>query len=296
MKFTKMHGCGNDYVYVNCFEETVDDRPALARLVSDRHFGVGGDGLICICPSDKADFAMDMYNADGSCAQMCGNGIRCVAKYVYERGMTDKTVIDVETGAGVKTLWLNVENGVVESVRVCMGQPEFKAEKIPVLTDGESFINQPMEVGGMQWNVTAVSVGNPHAVVFVDNVDWLDLPTIGPLFENCPLFPETEGIVNKANIARMKDGVILLNNSRGPLVVEQDLSDALNSGKVYAAGLDVVSTEPIRPDNPLLKAKNCFITPHISWAPRESRQRLMDIAVENLRAFLAGAPVNVVNP
>ena len=113
---------------------------------------------------------------------------------------------------------------------------------------------------------------------------------------HCPLFPETEGIVNKANIARMKDGVILLNNSRGPLVVEQDLSDALNSGKVYAAGLDVVSTEPIRPDNPLLKAKNCFITPHISWAPRESRQRLMDIAVENLRTFLAGAPVNVVNP
>ena len=113
---------------------------------------------------------------------------------------------------------------------------------------------------------------------------------------HCPLFPETEGIVNKANIARMKDGVILLNNSRGPLVVEQDLSDALNSGKVYAAGLDVVSTEPIRPDNPLLKARNCFITPHISWAPRESRQRLMDIAVENLRTFLAGAPVNVVNP
>ena len=177
-------------MYVNCFEETVEDRPALARLVSDRHFGVGGDGLICICPSDKADFAMDMYNADGSCAQMCGNGIRCVAKYVYERGMTDKTVIDVETGAGIKTLWLNVENGVVESVRVCMGEPEFKAEKIPVITEGESFINQPMEVGGMQWSVTAVSVGNPHAVVFVDNVDWLDLPTIGPLFENCPLFPE----------------------------------------------------------------------------------------------------------
>ena len=133
---------------------------------------------------------MRMFNMDGSEGKMCGNGIRCVAKYVYERGMTDKTVIDVETGAGVKTLWLNVENGVVESVRVCMGQPEFKAEKIPVLTDGESFINQPMEVGGMQWNVTAVSVGNPHAVVFVDNVDWLDLPTIGPLFENCPLFPE----------------------------------------------------------------------------------------------------------
>ena len=184
MKFTKMHGCGNDYVYVNCFEETVDDRPALARLVSDRHFGVGGDGLICICPSDKADFAMDMYNADGSQGQMCGNGIRCVAKYVYERGMTKKSVIDVETGAGVKTLWMNIENGVVESVRVCMGKPEFTAAKVPVLTESEVFINQPLEVGGMQWSVTAVSVGNPHAVVFVDNVDWLDLPTIGPLFEN----------------------------------------------------------------------------------------------------------------
>ncbi len=113
---------------------------------------------------------------------------------------------------------------------------------------------------------------------------------------HCPLFPETEGIINKANIAKMKDGVIILNNSRGPLVVEQDLADALNSGKVYAAGLDVVSTEPIKGDNPLLKAKNCFITPHISWAPKESRQRLMDIAVENCAAFLKGAPINVVNP
>ena len=190
MKFTKMHGCGNDYVYVNCFEETVDDRPALARLVSDRHFGVGGDGLICICPSDKADFAMDMYNADGSCAQMCGNGIRCVAKYVYERGMTDKTVIDVETGAGVKTLWLNVDDGEVESVRVCMGTPEFEPAKIPVDASGSAFIDQPVEVGGNVWNVTALSVGNPHAVVFVDDVDWLDLPNLGPLFENHPLFPE----------------------------------------------------------------------------------------------------------
>ena len=164
MKFTKMHGCGNDYVYVNCFEETVEDRPALARLVSDRHFGVGGDGLICICPSEKADFKMDMYNADGSVGQMCGNGIRCVAKYVYERGMTKKSVIDVETGAGVKTLWMNTENGIVESVRVCMGSPEFKAKNVPVLTESEVFINQPLEVGGMQWSVTAVSVGNPRGL------------------------------------------------------------------------------------------------------------------------------------
>ena len=192
MKFTKMHGCGNDYVYVNCFEENLppEERPALSRKVSDRHFGAGSDGLICICPSDKADFMMDMYNADGSQAQMCGNGIRCVAKYVYEHGMTDKTVIDVETGAGVKTLWLNVENGVVESVRVCMGTPAFEPASIPVDASGTAFIDQPVEVGGNIWNVTAVSVGNPHAVVFVDDVDWMDLPNIGPLFENHPLFPE----------------------------------------------------------------------------------------------------------
>ena len=190
MKFTKMHGCGNDYVYVNCFEETVEDRPALARLVSDRHFGVGGDGLICICPSERADFRMDMYNADGSAGEMCGNGIRCVAKYVYEHGMTDKTVIDVETGAGIKTLYLNVEDGEVKTVRVCMGSPEFASEKIPVTADTPEFINQPMEIGGTLWSVTCVNVGNPHAVVFVDDVDWLDLPAIGPLFENDPRFPE----------------------------------------------------------------------------------------------------------
>ena len=158
-----MQGCGNDYVYVNCFEEDLPEaaRPEFSRKVSDRHFGAGSDGLICICPSHKADFKMDMYNADGSQAQMCGNGIRCVAKYVYERGMTDKTVIDVETGAGVKTLWLNLEDGVVESVRVCMGTPVFEPAQIPVDASGTAFIDQPIEVGGNMWNVTAVSVGNP---------------------------------------------------------------------------------------------------------------------------------------
>lgn len=187
-----MQGCGNDYVYVNCFEEDLPEaaRPEFSRKVSDRHFGAGSDGLICICPSDKADFKMDMYNADGSQAQMCGNGIRCVAKYVYERGMTDKTVIDVETGAGVKTLWLNLEDGVVESVRVCMGTPVFEPAQIPVDASGTAFIDQPIEVGGNMWNVTAVSIGNPHCVVFVDDVEWMDLPSIGPLFENHPLFPE----------------------------------------------------------------------------------------------------------
>ena len=189
MKFTKMHGCGNDYIYVNCFEEEIKDRPAFARMVSDRHFGAGSDGLICICPSDKADFCMDMYNADGSNAQMCGNGIRCLAKYVYERGMTDKTQFNIETGAGVKTVWLNAENGVVSSVRVCMGKPEFESARIPVAADSPNFIAKPMEVAGMVWIVPCVSVGNPHAGTFVDNVGWLDLPVMARSSKTTPGSP-----------------------------------------------------------------------------------------------------------
>ena len=190
MKFTKMQGCGNDYIYVNCFAENVEDRPALARKISDRHFGIGGDGLICIDRSDVADFKMDMYNADGSHGKMCGNGIRCVAKYVYDNGMTDKTERTVETGSGVKTLQLQVEDGKVSTVRVCMGSPEFRPAQIPMKAEGENFIMRPIEVCGKRWDVTAVSMGNPHAVVFVDNVDWLNLEEIGPAFENHPMFPE----------------------------------------------------------------------------------------------------------
>ena len=190
MKFTKMQGCGNDYIYVNCFAENVEDRPALARKISDRHFGIGGDGLICIDRSDVADFKMDMYNADGSHGKMCGNGIRCVAKYVYDNGMTDKTELTVETGSGVKTLQLQVEDGKVSTVRVCMGSPEFRPAQIPMKAEGENFIMRPIEVCGKSWDVTAVSMGNPHAVVFVDNVDWLNLEEIGPAFENHPMFPE----------------------------------------------------------------------------------------------------------
>ena len=190
MKFTKMQGCGNDYMYVNCFAENVEDRPALARKISDRHFGIGGDGLICIDQSDVADFKMDMYNADGSHGKMCGNGIRCVAKYVYDNGMTDKTELTVETGSGVKTLQLQVEDGKVSTVRVCMGSPEFRPAQIPMKAEGENFIMRPIEVCGKRWDVTAVSMGNPHAVVFVDNVDWLNLEEIGPAFENHPMFPE----------------------------------------------------------------------------------------------------------
>lgn len=191
MKFTKMQGCGNDYVYVDCFAETVGDRPALARRVSNRHFGVGSDGLICICPSDLADFQMDMYNLDGSQAQMCGNGIRCVGKYVYDHGMTDSTEITVESHGAVKNLRLNPgQDGKIESVRVDMGAPELRPQFIPVAEHGSSFINKPVVVGDREFNVTCVSVGNPHAVTFVDDVEHFDLETWGPKFENHPLFPE----------------------------------------------------------------------------------------------------------
>ena len=190
MKFSKMQGIGNDYVYVNCFEETIADRSALSIRVSDRHFGIGSDGLICICPSDVADFKMDMYNADGSYSPMCGNGIRCVGKYVYDHGMTDKTKITVESGGAIKTLWLNVENGKVRSVRVNMGSPELSPEKIPAALPGEQIVLVPAEIGGRLWPITCVSVGNPHCVVFVDDVDALDLEKLGPQFENSPLFPQ----------------------------------------------------------------------------------------------------------
>lgn len=191
MKFTKMQGCGNDYVYVNCFEEKIDDRPALARRVSNRHFGVGSDGLICICPSDIADFQMDMYNLDGTQAQMCGNGIRCVGKYVYDHGMTDRTEITVESHGVVKNLQLQPgPDGKIATVRVDMGVPELRPQFIPVAEHGTSFINKPVVVGDREFFVTCLSVGNPHAVTFVDDVEHFDLETWGPKFENHPLFPE----------------------------------------------------------------------------------------------------------
>lgn len=189
MKFTKMQGCGNDYLYVNCFEEHVPDPGGTAIRLSDRHFGVGGDGLVLISPSACADFDMDMYNADGSRSDMCGNAIRCVAKYVYDRGLTDKTVLTIETRAGVKTLWLNVEDGAVQTVRVCMGVPDFYPQTIPVAAPGSTFLRQPIEACGKTWLVSAVNVGNPHCVTYVDDPDALDFPRIGPAFENHPVFP-----------------------------------------------------------------------------------------------------------
>lgn len=191
MKFTKMHGIGNDYVYVNCLEEEVKNPEEVAKFVSDRHFGIGSDGLILIKSSQTADFEMAMYNADGSRGEMCGNGIRCVAKYVYDHGLTDKTSISVETLAGIKYLDLTVKDGKVSLVKVNMGAPQLVAEKIPVLTEGEQAVEVPLEVEGNTYQMTCVSMGNPHCVIFMEeDVRNLDLEAMGPAFENHPRFPK----------------------------------------------------------------------------------------------------------
>lgn len=190
MKFTKMQGLGNDYVYVNCFEEKIENPPAVARYVSDRHFGIGSDGLIMINPSEVADFEMEMYNADGSRGEMCGNGIRCVAKYVYDYGLTDKTKISVETLGGIKYLDLTVEDGKVVLVKVDMGKPELKSDLIPIISENEKVIDEPIEVDGQVYHMTGVSMGNPHTVIYVDDVKNLDLEKIGPKFENHERFPK----------------------------------------------------------------------------------------------------------
>ena len=190
MKFTKMQGLGNDYVYVNCFEEKIENPPAVARYVSDRHFGIGSDGLIMINPSEVADFEMEMYNADGSRGEMCGNGIRCVAKYVYDYGLTDKTQIYVETLGGIKYLDLTVEDGKVVLVKVDMGKPGLKSDLIPIISENEKVIDEPIEVDGQVYHMTGVSMGNPHTVIYVDDVKNLDLEKIGPKFENHERFPK----------------------------------------------------------------------------------------------------------
>lgn len=190
MKFTKMHGIGNDYVYVNCFEESVKNPAEVSKFVSDRHFGIGSDGLILISPSAIADFRMNIYNADGSQAEMCGNGIRCVAKYVYDYGLTDKTEISVETLAGSKYLRLQVENGKVASVEVNMGAPILEPKEIPVAVEESPVVNVPVEVKGKIYHMTCVSMGNPHAIIFMNNVKDLDIAAIGPYFENHTVFPK----------------------------------------------------------------------------------------------------------
>lgn len=191
MKFTKMHGIGNDYVYVNCFKEQVANPERVAKFVSDRHFGVGSDGLILIKPSEAADFEMAMYNADGSRGEMCGNGIRCVGKYVYDYGLTNKTDVKIETLAGIKDLNLTVENKKVSTVTVNMGAPELSPEKIPVDAKGPRAVNIPLEVDGSTYQMTCISMGNPHCVIFMEeDVRELDLEKIGPSFERHPRFPK----------------------------------------------------------------------------------------------------------
>ena len=199
MKFTKMQGCGNDYVYVNGFEEKIpaEDKPKLARQLSDRHFGIGGDGLIFINPAREADFEMEMYNADGSRSEMCGNGIRCVGKFVYDKGLTDKEQITVVSAGKVKYLELTVERpigapdsrGYVTQVRVNMGSPILEPAKIPVKAGGDRVVNEPVTVDGREYRMTCVSMGNPHAVIFTEGVADMQLEQIGPLFENHERFP-----------------------------------------------------------------------------------------------------------
>ena len=192
MKFTKMQGIGNDYIYINCFEEKVPDPSGLSVLLSDRHFGIGGDGIILIGPSDKADFSMDIYNADGSRAGMCGNGIRCVGKYVYDHGMTAKTHLAIETFSGIRYLELVVENGQVSSVCVDMGEPVFDPDRIPVVPEEKKdrILSCPVEVLGKMYRMTCVSMGNPHAVVPVENPNLFNIEKIGPVFENLSCFPD----------------------------------------------------------------------------------------------------------
>ncbi|MGN0779561.1 MAG: diaminopimelate epimerase [Aristaeellaceae bacterium] len=189
MRFTKMHGIGNDYIYINCFEEHVEDPSGLARRMSQQHFGVGSDGVILICPSDVADFAMKMYNADGSEGEMCGNGIRCVGKYVYDRGLTQKTSITVMTGGGLKQLDLKVVGGKVQSVRVDMGSPVLTPALIPTTLPGEVIMGTTLRVGGTSYKIHCVSMGNPHCVVFVREPDAIDLTELGPMFEHHDVFP-----------------------------------------------------------------------------------------------------------
>ncbi len=210
MRFTKMHGCGNDYIYIDGAKEKVCDngKPELAKRLSDRHFGIVGDGVIFINPSDEADFEMEMYNADGSRAEMCGNGIRCVGKYVYDKGMTDKKEISVISCGKIKYLELTADGegrGEVVRVRVNMGSPILKPELIPVKAEGDSVVDEPIEAAGVTYRMTCVSMGNPHAVIFMDDVAGLKLEQIGPLIENHERFPnrtntEFVQVIDKKNV------------------------------------------------------------------------------------------------
>jgi diaminopimelate epimerase len=190
MKFTKMQGAGNDYIYVNAMQEHIDDPEALAVKLSDRHFGVGSDGLVLIMNSDIADFRMRMFNSDGSEAEMCGNASRCIGKYVYDKGLTSKTSISLETKAGLKGLELSLEGGLVRTVRVDMGEPVLEPSQVPVSVPGDLAIHVPLKIGKEVYEINCVSMGNPHAVIFTHEIDALNLPELGPRFEFNEIFPK----------------------------------------------------------------------------------------------------------
>ncbi len=190
MKFTKMHGIGNDYIYFNCLDNDINDPNGLSVALSDRHFGVGGDGIVMIMRSEIADFRMRMFNADGSEGKMCGNATRCIGKYVYEKGLTDKTEFTLETLGGIKVLKLNVSDGKVISVTVDMGKAILKPADIPVLLDGDCVVSKKTMLAGKEHEITCVSMGNPHCIIFTKDIDNLDLEKIGPDYENDPIFPE----------------------------------------------------------------------------------------------------------
>ncbi len=213
MQFTKMHGIGNDYVYVNCFEETVAQPEKLAPAISDRHFGVGSDGLVLICPSETAELRMRMFNPDGSEAEMCGNAIRCVAKYAYEQGISKSNPMRIETGNGVLGLDLTVQDGEVSAARVNMGQPVLETSRIPAVADDTRLINYQIEVAGLPISMTCVSMGNPHAVFFVEDVASLAIEKLGPQIENLPMFPQRTN-VHWVQV-RSRDEVVMRTWERG---------------------------------------------------------------------------------
>lgn len=205
IKFTKMHGLGNDYVYIDAINQKIENESSLAQFVSNRHFGIGSDGLILICKSDIADFKMRMFNSDGSEAEMCGNGIRCVGKFIYDKGLTDKTIVKIETLAGIKTLVLNTKDGKVETARVDMGEPILEAEKIPVISKEQPVKNLELEAENKKFKFTCVSMGNPHAITIVENTKEFDVEKYGKILEVDKAFPkkaniEFAQIIDKENI------------------------------------------------------------------------------------------------
>lgn len=190
ISFVKMHGCANDYIYIDCLKTTIENPNELAKVMSPRHFSIGSDGLVLICPSDVADFKMRMFNLDGSEGKMCGNAIRCVGKYVYDSGYTTSTELSIETLSGIKYLSLHVVNGKVQTVSVKMGQAKLSKDDVPVISDTDTVVSKTVSIAGGSYSITCVSMGNPHCITYVEDVKCLDLEKIGPKFEFDPMFPE----------------------------------------------------------------------------------------------------------